>query len=71
MRLPWKRRPAKQDEQIKAQKEAKAALEAAQNDLAETVEVVKDVKVRVKWLRLQREENHFAPAVIEMFKKGR
>lgn len=71
MRLPWKRRPAKQDEQIKAKKEAEAALEAARSDLAETVEKVKDVKARVRWLRIQREENHFAPAVIEMFKKGR
>lgn len=71
MRLPWKRRPANQDDQIKAKKEAEAALEAAQNDLAETAAAVKNIKARVRWLRIQREENHFAPAVIEMLKDRR
>lgn len=71
MRLPWKRRPANQDDQMNAKREAEAALKSARHDLAETVETVKAVKARVSWLRIQREENHFAPAVEKMLKKGR
>lgn len=74
MRLPWKRRPACQDKPTQhpaKQKEADAALSAAKSDLAETTDKVQDVKRRSKWLRIEREKNHFGPAVEKLLRDGR
>lgn len=74
MRLPWTHSPVNQDEINDSHVDKKAAedaLETAKTDLKDTTEKVTEVKRLAKWLRIEREKNHFGPAVEKLLRDGR
>lgn len=51
--------------------EAQEALQVSREELEKAKEKGKEVQQMVWWLKLQREENHFAPAIVKAITRER
>lgn len=74
VRWPWRRNVKRQPTPSvpsPAKQEAQAALTAARKDLAKTKATGHKVRSTVDWLEAQRDENHFAEAILALIVEGR